>query len=94
MTRMNTKTTKTILTMTNIAAAQAQTPPQTLAQANPEEVPEQVLVTGSLIRGTAAVGVMEPAVTVPAWFYASSGLQPKMPGRRLRRGSSEWSSGS
>jgi len=32
--------------------AQAQT-----AQANPMEVPEQVLITGSLIRGTAAVGV-------------------------------------
>src|SRR2546421_12744017 len=28
-----------------------------MAQASPQEVPEQVLITGSLIRGTAAVGV-------------------------------------
>ena len=30
---------------------------QMAAQAAPQEVPEQVLITGSLIRGTAAVGV-------------------------------------
>src|SRR5690242_11402638 len=36
----------------NQQVAQAQT-----AQAAPEELPEQVLITGSLIRGTAAVGV-------------------------------------
>src|ERR1700746_2075972 len=40
------------LTLTTVAHAQTQT-----AQAAPEMVPEQVLVTGSLIHGTAAVGV-------------------------------------
>jgi outer membrane receptor protein involved in Fe transport len=37
--------------------AQAQTAQAQTAQAAPGEVPEQVLITGSLIRGTAAVGV-------------------------------------
>src|SRR6476469_4137423 len=39
-------------------SAQAQQVAQAqMAQAAPQEVPEQVLITGSLIRGTAAVGV-------------------------------------
>ena len=42
-----------LLTLGNILGAQA----QMMAQAAPETVPEQVLVTGSLIHGTAAVGV-------------------------------------
>src|SRR5579864_1975450 len=42
------------LTLTSIGAAQAQ---QQMAQAGAETVPEQVLVTGSLIHGAAAVGV-------------------------------------
>ena len=47
-----------LLTLTNIIAANAQQVAQAqMAQATPEAVPEQVLVTGSLIHGTAAVGV-------------------------------------
>src|SRR5579871_6166786 len=46
--------------------AQAQT-----AQTNPMEVPEQVLVTGSLIRGTVAVGV--PVTNIGPQDYAQSG---------------------
>src|SRR5579863_1013026 len=47
-----------LLTLTNIFAANAQQVAQAqMAQATPESVPEQVLVTGSLIHGTAAVGV-------------------------------------
>src|SRR5215472_9687083 len=47
-----------LLTLTNVLAAQAQMVAQAqMAQAGPETVPEQVLVTGSLIHGTAAVGV-------------------------------------
>src|ERR1700686_2007047 len=46
-----------LLTLTNVLAAQAQQVAQAqTAQAAPE-VPEQVLITGSLIHGTAAVGV-------------------------------------
>jgi iron complex outermembrane receptor protein len=47
-----------LLTLTNLLAANAQQVAQTqMAQAAPEAVPEQVLITGSLIHGTAAVGV-------------------------------------
>ncbi|HEX3485888.1 MAG TPA: TonB-dependent receptor plug domain-containing protein, partial [Micropepsaceae bacterium] len=52
-----------LLTLTNVLAAQAQQVAQAqtaqaqTAQAMPEAVPEQVLITGSLIHGTAAVGV-------------------------------------
>jgi outer membrane receptor protein involved in Fe transport len=46
-----------LLAMSSVADAVAQTPQQLTAQTNPEPVPEQVLITGSLIRGTAAVGV-------------------------------------
>ncbi|HYK79008.1 MAG TPA: TonB-dependent receptor, partial [Micropepsaceae bacterium] len=46
--------------------AQAQT-----AQANPMEVPEQVLITGSLIRGTAAVGV--PVTNLSPQDYRTTG---------------------
>src|ERR1700694_1220221 len=46
-----------LLTLTNVLAAHAQQVAQAqMAQAG-QEVPEQVLVTGSLIHGTAAVGV-------------------------------------
>src|SRR6266581_6195990 len=48
--------TASLLTLTNVLAAQAQQVAQAqMAQA--QEVPEQVLITGSLIHGTAAVGV-------------------------------------
>ncbi len=46
--------TASLLTMANAISAHAQAPAQT-AQA--EELPENVLITGSLIRGTVAVGV-------------------------------------
>ncbi len=47
-----------LLTMVNVLAAQAQQVAQAqMAQAAPGEIPEQVLITGSLIHGTAAVGV-------------------------------------
>src|SRR6266699_7038095 len=46
--------------------AQAQT-----AQASPQEVPEQVLITGSLIRGTAAVGV--PVTNLSPQDFAQTG---------------------
>src|ERR1700692_4311475 len=50
-----------LLTLTNVLAAQAQQVAQAqVAQAQmaqAQEVPEQVLITGSLIHGTAAVGV-------------------------------------
>src|SRR5258706_8963677 len=47
-----------LLTMANVLAANAQQVAQTqMAQAARGEVPEQVLITGSLIHGTAAVGV-------------------------------------
>src|SRR5256714_12615425 len=63
---MNSKTSKlatllgsaSFFTMASAMAAQAQQVAQAqTAQATPQEVPEQVLITGSLIRGTAAVGV-------------------------------------
>src|SRR5260370_22380186 len=50
----------------NQQVAQAQT-----AQAAPEEVPEQVLITGSLIRGTAAVGV--PVTNLGPQDFAQTG---------------------
>ena len=46
-----------LLTLANVVAAQGQTTPAQTAQAGPETVPEQVLITGSLIHGTAVVGV-------------------------------------
>ena len=47
-----------LFTLANILSTQAQQVAQAqMAQANPAEVPEQVLVTGSLIHGAAAVGV-------------------------------------
>ena len=46
--------TASLLTLGSALSAQAQ---MMTAQAAPEAVPEQVLVTGSLIHGTAAVGV-------------------------------------
>ena len=50
--------TASFLTLASSLDAQAQQVAQAqTAQANPMEVPEQVLITGSLIRGTAAVGV-------------------------------------
>ena len=76
---MNPKTSKlasllgsaSLLAIANTGAAQAQ--PMMTAQAGPMEVPEQVLVTGSLIRGTVAVGV--PVTNLgPQDFTASGSL--------------------
>src|SRR3954464_9821626 len=50
--------TASLVTMASVMAAHAQQVAQAqMAQAAPAEVPEQVLITGSLIHGTAAVGV-------------------------------------
>ncbi len=46
-----------LLTLANVVGAQGQTAPAQTAQTAPETVPEQVLITGSLIHGTAVVGV-------------------------------------
>jgi outer membrane receptor protein involved in Fe transport len=44
-----------------------------MAQANPQEVPEQVLITGSLIHGTAAVGV--PVTNLSVQDFRTTGAQ-------------------
>ena len=46
-----------LLTLTNVLAAQAQQVAQAQMAQAAQEVPEQVLITGSLIHGAAAVGV-------------------------------------
>ena len=48
-----------LITLINALPAQAQqmTAQAQMAQAQPETAPEQVLITGSLIHGAAAVGV-------------------------------------
>src|SRR5258705_12807180 len=61
-----------LLTMASAMAAQAQQIAQAqMAQANPQELPEQVLITGSLIRGTAAVGV--PVTNLSPQDFAQTG---------------------
>lgn len=72
---MNPKTAKlsfllgsaSLLAMAGTGGAQA----QELAQAGPSELPEQVLVTGSLIRGTVAVGV--PVTNVGPQDFVQTG---------------------
>ena len=60
------------LTLLASVAAQAQQVAQAqMAQAQPEGVPEQVLITGSLIRGTAAVGV--PVTNLGAQDFRQTG---------------------
>src|SRR5216110_1747052 len=58
-----------LLTMAHAIAARAQ--PEQRAQAGPEEVPEQVLITGSLIHGAAAVGV--PVTNLSPQDFAQTG---------------------
>src|ERR1700694_1543215 len=61
-----------LLTMAGAMAAQAQQGAQAqMAQATAPEVPEQVLITGSLIRGTAAVGV--PVTNLSPQDFAQTG---------------------
>jgi len=59
--------TASLLTMANAMAAQA----QQMAQAGPAEVPEQVLITGSLIHGAVAVGV--PVTNLSPQDFAQTG---------------------
>src|SRR5215471_6655364 len=60
------------LTLLGPVGAQAQEVAQAqMAQAQPETVPEQVLITGSLIRGTAAVGV--PVTNLGAQDFRQTG---------------------
>src|SRR5256714_4215977 len=77
---MNTKTSRlatllgsaSLLSMAGAMAAHAQQVAQAqTAQATPQEVPEQVLITGSLIRGTAAVGV--PVTNLSPQDFAQTG---------------------
>ena len=64
--------TASFLTLATALDAQAQQVAQAqMAQANPMEVPEQVLITGSLIRGTAAVGV--PVTNLSPQDYRTTG---------------------
>src|SRR5712675_14666 len=63
-----------LLTIATALSAQAQQVAQAqMAQANPQEVPEQVLITGSLIHGTAAVGV--PVTNLSVQDYRQTGAQ-------------------
>src|SRR5712664_446711 len=65
-----------LLTLTNVLAAQAQVAQAQTAQAQTaqaHEVPEQVLITGSLIHGTAAVGV--PVTNLNVQDFRQTGAQ-------------------
>jgi outer membrane receptor protein involved in Fe transport len=62
------------MTIATALSAQAQQVAQAqMAQANPQEVPEQVLITGSLIHGTAAVGV--PVTNLSVQDFRQTGAQ-------------------
>ncbi len=64
--------TASLMTMASAMAAQAQQVAQAqMAQAQPGEVPEQVLITGSLIHGAAAVGV--PVTNLSPQDFAQTG---------------------
>src|SRR6202158_5634943 len=60
-----------LLTLANVLAAQAQQVAQTQVAQAAEGIPEQVLITGSLIRGTAAVGV--PVTNLSPQDFAQTG---------------------
>src|SRR6266581_2063611 len=60
-----------LLTLANVLAAQAQQTAQVQTAQAAEEIPEQVLITGSLIRGTAAVGV--PVTNLSPQDFAQTG---------------------
>src|SRR6266436_600729 len=62
--------TASLVTLSSVLAAQAQQVAQTQT-AQAEEVPEQVLITGSLIHGTAAVGV--PVTNLSPQDFAQTG---------------------
>jgi outer membrane receptor protein involved in Fe transport len=64
--------TASLVTMANAMAAHAQQVAQAqMAQAGPAEVPEQVLITGSLIHGAVAVGV--PVTNLSPQDFAQTG---------------------
>jgi len=64
--------TASLVTMATAMAAHAQQVAQAqMAQAGPEELPEQVLITGSLIHGAAAVGV--PVTNLSPQDFAQTG---------------------
>src|SRR6266568_7303808 len=63
--------TASLMTMAHAIAAQGQQVAQVQMAQAAEEVPEQVLITGSLIRGTAAVGV--PVTNLSPQDFAQTG---------------------
>src|ERR1700680_4867150 len=63
--------TASLLTIASVVAAQAQVAPTQMAQGQAQELPEQVLITGSLIRGAVAVGV--PVTTIGAGDFKEIG---------------------
>jgi outer membrane receptor protein involved in Fe transport len=64
--------TASLVTLANAMTAQAQQVAQAqTAQAGPQEIPEQVLITGSLIHGAAAVGV--PVTNLSPQDFAMTG---------------------
>src|SRR6266581_8286970 len=62
--------TASLMTMAHAIAAQGQQVAQ-VQMAQAEEIPEQVLITGSLIHGTAAVGV--PVTNLSPQDFAQTG---------------------
>src|ERR1700704_2076243 len=79
-----------LLAMTNALAAQAQQVAQTQMAQAAEMVPEQVLITGSLIHGTAAVGVPVTNLSVQDFRITGAGTTPGLfppgPGAHLSPG--------
>src|SRR6267154_655055 len=63
--------TASLLTLSSVLAAQGQQVAQAQTAQAAEEVPEQVLITGSLIHGTAAVGV--PVTNLSPQDFAQTG---------------------
>src|SRR6266446_3378164 len=90
--------TASLLTMANAIAAQAQQVAQAqMAQAGPEEIPETVLITGSLIHGAIAVGVpvtnLNPRDFVTSGALTTAELFRTVPAARLEVTSSATASG-
>src|SRR6266849_2314527 len=63
--------TASLVTLSSVLAAQGQQVAQTQTAQASEELPEQVLITGSLIHGTAAVGV--PVTNLSPQDFAQTG---------------------
>src|SRR5258706_15597966 len=75
--------TASFLALFNSLSAQAQVAQAQTAQASPQEVPEQVPITGSRFRGTAAVGVpvtnLRPADIRTTGAFSASDLFRSIP---------------